>query len=504
MQNTFWIDKFKIFKRSVSLIDSDTTITQAVADSYTCPVTVNAGVSVTLGENLSFDSVSNYFVIGGNGVTINGNNKIVTINNISNYSGLIQNGTIESNGYSNTTIKNIGVETTGTTTLADGGGWICQSNFGKGVLNCIVYNCYSTGTISLNAGGICGSHSGNTSGSCIIYNCYSNGLISGNNAGGICGYSAGSGFNDSSCIVYNCYSTGSISGSEAGGICGSYAGSDCGSCIVYNCYTTGEISGFFSGGIYGNGAGHSGNCIAYNCYTTGFISGDEAGGISGNSAGNNGSFIAYNCYATGIISGEYSGGICGTFAGNNGSCIIHSCTYNDTNLKLIIGGGSFTTEILLGTLGINEVSFFSDSAELTLPDTGFNYANQTPITNNELKNLLNEPNKIIINNNSIEIFNIAINPSSPYLTTTILSEETSSDWTTLGDPNSFTLDIENHPIIGTEIYNPPTNSSSILLLISIKTLDKLANNNFEIIILDIVRIKGKYMYLIFFAPLQIK
>ena len=104
-----------------------------------------------------------------------------------------KNGTDSTNGQGqdNITIKNLGVKSSGSTTLAAYGGWICQPTFGRGAANNNIVNCYSLGAISgIQAGGICGVYAGH-SGHLTITNCYSEGAISRDNAGGICGYSTG-------------------------------------------------------------------------------------------------------------------------------------------------------------------------------------------------------------------------------------------------------------------------------------------------------------------------
>lgn len=497
IQNIYWSNNIENYTQTLigTIIISNTTITQAFADGYTWPVVVNTGVTITFGENLTFDSVSHYFIIDGSDVTIDGNNKIVTMSGVVGYSGLIRNGTNGSNGHNNTTVKNIGVETPGIESLGMEGGWICQTYFGKNASNCVVHDCYSTGRISnSNSGGICGGRFG-IGGSCVIYNCYSTGIISGGYAGGICGLAPGWG---NYCIIYNCYSTGNITNSYSGGICGSYAGYN-GTCIIYNCYSIGELSGSNTGGICGDGAGYDGSCMIYNCYTTGTITGTNAGGICGSDTAISGSCIIYYCYSTGEILGDNTGGICGNNTGSgSGSCIIHSCNCSTTP---IVGGGSFDANITSGISGSNTIKFFNGSTEINLPDSGLNDTTQTSITNADLKNLLNAPNKIIVNNGLTEIFNITINVNSPYLTAEILSEIITSDWSTMGDQNTILLDIDNHPIIGTsdgsdtDTHNQSINSA--ILSISINTLKKMLNIGFEITVLDIILIKGKYVYKIF-------
>lgn len=197
-------------------------------------------LTVYFTTNMTFDNTNQYFICGSENITFDGNYKgikyIISIN-VSNYMGLIQNGTSISNGYNNITIQNIGVESSNLLNPADG--WICQSYFNYNAINGIISNCYSTGDIGSNGGGICG-----------YFTCYANST------------------NTSSISVINCYSTGNI-GDYGGGVCGSDSGyvidSGTSSVSISNCYSTGNI-GNGSGGIVGT---NYTNTTATNCYTLG-------------------------------------------------------------------------------------------------------------------------------------------------------------------------------------------------------------------------------------------
>jgi hypothetical protein len=327
------------------------------------PVTLaNADTSspleVRFVSDLSFNSSTQYFIMGSENITIDGSNNVVNINSISNYLGLFQNGTGGPTSYSDITVKNLGV-ISNSSTLNNGGGWVCQTLFGENVTNNIVENCYSTGAINQDCGGICGQNSSSS-----VSNCYSIGTI-GNRAGGIFGYdSTGSatncystgtinsdaggifGYNTTSSQASNCYSIGPI-GDNAGGIFGRNSSGSAINCYsigdiglaaggifgqlsqsgasATNCYSTGTINNS-AGGIFGeNSPGSATNCYstgniginaggifgtvssgsAINCYSTGEISGNQAGGIfAGSSSGS-----ATNCYSTGTISGSSATGI---------------------------------------------------------------------------------------------------------------------------------------------------------------------------------------------------
>ena len=87
-----------------------------------------------------------YFICGSEYITFDGQSFIITIDTITNYPGLIQNGTSLSNGETNITIQDIGVTTSIGSTLVTRGGWIAQLLFGisisSGAIN--VNKCYST------------------------------------------------------------------------------------------------------------------------------------------------------------------------------------------------------------------------------------------------------------------------------------------------------------------------------------------------------------------------
>ncbi len=237
----------------------EVTLTTSATPSLATPLVVTLTTDLTI--NSTNGGTSGYFIIDKDYTTFEGNNKKVTIDTVTNYPGLIQNGTDPNGsniqGKNNVTIQNLGVEVTvingiQTSILTNGGGWIGQEYFGKGASNNVANNCYNTGGISRT------------------------------DSGGIFGVGAGYLGNVS---ANNCYSTGDISGTGSGGIFGSYAGSTSGTASATNCYTTGLISGYGSGGIFGASAGfNSGNASAINCYSIETIT-NGSGGIFGSNAG---------------------------------------------------------------------------------------------------------------------------------------------------------------------------------------------------------------------------
>jgi hypothetical protein len=271
-----------------SIIVSSITLTQTVLNGYFWPVTIMGGnaesqLVITLGEDVTLTNYANYFIVKRNNVTFEGNNKTITLIGVSEYLGLINNGTSSENGFNNLTIQNLGVLSDNST--ISHGGWIGQRYFSKDASNNLINNCYSTGIIKNYGGGILGANSTSTA-----TNCYSTGTI-GSFAGGIFG-----GFTSNSTAT-NCYSSGTI-GSSAGGIFGRLTTTSTAS----NCYSSGVI-GQTGGGIFSMSTSNS---TATNCYSSGVI-GTAAGGLFGFFTINS---TATNCYSIGSI-GNSGGGIYG-------------------------------------------------------------------------------------------------------------------------------------------------------------------------------------------------
>ena len=208
-------------------ITSNVTIDQNWINNNSAPWTISgSNVTVTFTGNLVLNNANHYFIITGSNVTIDGAGKTATISGVINYPGLVDASSTDASSL----IKNIGLITTGITSLSDYEGYISKSNN-----KATIRSCYSTGEISgIWAGGIAGAtNSGNIS---------------------------------------NCYSTGEISGERGGGVAGNYNEGN-----ISNCYSTGPISAYSTGGI--SGRNNSGNIL--NCYSSGAISGSLAGGIAG-------------------------------------------------------------------------------------------------------------------------------------------------------------------------------------------------------------------------------
>jgi hypothetical protein len=284
------------------------------------PVSLNntsgSNKNVFIVGNLQLTIANMYFIMGGPNITLDGQNNTVNVNNVSNYPGLVQNGTF-SDGKNDIIIRNLGVTST-SSTLVNMGGWVGQQYMNKIATGCHVINCNSSGDISGQfAGGIFGFSSSGTA-----TNCVSSGAINGPHAGGIFG-------SGSSGTATNCNSSG-IVGQFAGGIFGSYS-----SGTAANCYNLGAISGSSAGGIFG----YQSSGTAENCYNSITISGQQAGGIFGS----NSSGTATNCNSSGAISGQFAGGIFGF--GSSGTTVGCNSTgaINGAHAGGIFGSGSSGT-----------------------------------------------------------------------------------------------------------------------------------------------------------------
>jgi len=262
----------------------------------------------------SYGSTNGYLIAGTTYITFDGSGNTINISSISLYPGFIQNGTSVT-GFANIVVQNFTTATSGTSTLANSGGWLCQAFFGRGVIGNQITNCTNNADFSANdSGGIVGQSAGRT-GTLTITNCANTGAISGTNAGGIAGSSCAN--SAGTITITRCANSGVIAGIGAGGIIGYGAGNADGLVSIINCYSTGTISGSNAGGITGSRFAYNTprNCVIRECYSTGNITGSDAGGIVGSDVGNSiSAFVAIvdisNCYSLGTISAS-CGGICG-------------------------------------------------------------------------------------------------------------------------------------------------------------------------------------------------
>jgi hypothetical protein len=249
-------------------------------------------------DNTYFVCQSSHIQFGSTYLNEDGTRRIITIDNVSNYPGLIQNGTESNYGYNYVYVFNLEVSSNNSTLYLSegpGSGWIGHQYYGKGAIYNYIVNCHSDGDIPALCGGIVGPYSSgfNSSTSLVIIGCSSSGSID-SLGGGIVG-------RESSYITCKyCWTTGEIL-ANAGGIMGSTSSN----VFVYDSYTTGVISGDSAGGIYGP---NSTTIYIDNCYTTGNITGNYSGGLVGPYAS---TLFISNCYTGGNVSGTSSGAICG-------------------------------------------------------------------------------------------------------------------------------------------------------------------------------------------------
>lgn len=427
-------------------------------------------VQVIFSTDITLTTINDYFIcgsgsliIGSATLNIDGTRPIITIQNVANYPGLIQNGTDSQNGYNTILIQNLLIRATGSTNLAFQGGWIGQRQFGKNGLGNVFRNCTSDGDISDLGGGIVGANAAMNNGDLQITVCTSSGFI-GSLAGGILGNEAGlnggiiniirsSSTGDISAYgggiagksaaktngtvnITNCYSTGTISFS-GGGIFGQSAGEDVGTCNAVRCQSTGNIDAS-SGGIQGDSPGlNGGNTTASNCQTTGTI---NSSGGGGGIYGNNGTLtsVATNCYTSGAVTGS-TGGIQANSSDDNLQGFVNysegnhgSSGWNDTHANYALDGvplisniGTFWTRV--GSLNTPYVLSFSgytpQSIDLvtivnqTIPVGGSSYGGIVPGYTYSI---------ITINDNIPSTYPyISINPTTGVISTTLaISEDT--------------------------------------------------------------------------------
>ena len=262
-----------------------------IATSFTWPITLAANTILTFESDLEITTSSQYFIVNGTNVTIDGGNHTVTITTSGNdYSGLVQNGTSTVNGFSNCTVQNIVAINN---EANDINACISKEYFGKGTKDsasattCFITNCSVT-----TSNGVASSYQGAFAGEynyADISNCY---VIIGGGIGNYCGGIVG---NSNYGAISNCYVIigGNIS-NYGGGIAG-----DSNYGAISNCYAIigGNISSY-GGGI--SGGFNSGNIS--NCYA---IIGGNIGSYGGGIAAQSNLYTAASLdnvtYSTGMI-----------------------------------------------------------------------------------------------------------------------------------------------------------------------------------------------------------
>ena len=282
----------------VSIISSSINLSNEYLNDptkYTWPIKINGGTFenptiITFIDNITLGCVSHYFIIDSEYITINGNGKKITINNISNWSGFIQNGDRNSNisGKSFCNILNLWIISNGSI-LEINSGWVCKRGFGYNANNMIIDKCYvEADLINYENGGIVGTISG--------------------------------GLGDNSLIIQNCIFMGNISGMSSGGIGANGIGGFGGYCKILNCVSYAQITSkndFCSGGIVAQSAAcFGGTCVIENSY---FI---------GSKTKYNGTIAGSNCDSGCTINNCYST-VDGYMVSIDSTCTINNCYYSN-------------------------------------------------------------------------------------------------------------------------------------------------------------------------------
>jgi hypothetical protein len=327
-------------------------------------------LTVLFRTNITLTSVTNYFIcnsdniqFGSRSLKSNGTRPIIVMDGVTDYSGLIQNGTLNIgvSVFSAIYVCNLEIQSINGSTIQKGAGWFGQTYYGNTKIKNVFVNCTSDGFISSESGGIVGSFAGSNEGVLSILGCSSTGVIF-EGAGGIIGRDAATSLG--TVDISECYSSGEIK-LQAGGIVGPNSVADSGTITVTKCYSTGVIVEGGAGGIFGSRAGYiggSGAANAIECYSNGAI-GTNCGGIFGQDAGNNSTkVVAVNCYSTGTIDGDnFAGGIfsVSTTGGDILATNCYTCGLNTSSTLPIPPGGIYGNDPNDNVFGVDN---FSESA----------------------------------------------------------------------------------------------------------------------------------------------
>jgi len=363
------------YKYNTNTLTNDITITSEFIDELKWPVTVVAGVTVTFGSNFTLTKTNQYFIIGGNNVTIDGNNYTVNVSSIiltttfgasgpvdDGFSGLVRNGyyretrtfnppptpptityTMTNTPYNNALVKNISVVGNTNFNYRPGnfGGYICQQYFGKNTTGCVIQNCNATGWSSTSyiVGGNCENLT--------VIGCYGIGGISN---GGIFGNGC------VNCTAISCYTTGRIGDGMGGGGIFGYSTN----CKAINCYSSGTINSGGAGIFYGNNFNKPVNPIAINCYSTGKA--DTSTGTYYGIMGINTGGISINCYASGTGISQIGGTLTNCYLSSTwsdtdaASNLVNTLTYDSYSYSSIWNNPGTNTAWTLNTLNRSAVS----------------------------------------------------------------------------------------------------------------------------------------------------
>lgn len=421
-------------------------------------VTIEFITDITL-DNSSPGGINKYFICGSDNIQFgstslntDGSRTTITIDGVTDYPGLIQNGYISNSGYNNISVYNLIVDGTSSTLVSESG-WIGQTYYGQNSINNYIINCSSLGDISVGGGGIVGSSAAapiSRLTTLFIIGCSSSGSIGGS-GGGIVGIFSANGNNGytSTITCQQCWSTGII-GYNSGGIFAANSGNTTYTitnvgAYANKCYSSGSI-GNNGGGIFGYTAGYFGYAAANSCYSTGSI-GTDAGGIFGSDSGSGGATYTINCYSAGTITTS-GNGIYGSNRVNNTAqnCYAAGGTWND---MIAIGSLTGTPNPVVGTTWI----YSGASQPYELANMGYTPYTSTNIsiqpspsliqTFSEAINSGNSTSNAIVNGKSYQILQKSGGNSSSYGTITIDSNTGAISTTSSTNPGTYTLYIRN-------------------------------------------------------------
>lgn len=197
-------------------------------------------LTVLFRTNITLSSNANYFrcnsdniQFGSRSLKSNGTRPMIVMDGVTDYLGLIQNGTNNPgvSVFSSIYVCNLEIQSINGSFIQKGAGWFGQTYYGNARENNYFVNCTSDGFISSESGGIVGSFAGSYEGNLAILGCSSTGVIF-EGAGGIIGRNAA---NSLGLVkISECYSSGEIN-IGAGGIVGPYSVEDSGEITVENC-----------------------------------------------------------------------------------------------------------------------------------------------------------------------------------------------------------------------------------------------------------------------------
>jgi hypothetical protein len=382
------------------------------------PIAIMSPVQVNIQSDLTLDNTMNYFICASDGITFDGNNFNITINDCD-YPGLIQNGNSwGTEVYNAIEVINIIILAGDGSKLQSvsvppncnriiqsltpviAGGWICQCFFGYGTNTSSVSNCVNNAPISSSSP---------------RYTDYSQGA-----GGGILG-------DCSWANVYNCVNNGIFLVYGGGGIFGNYAFSgvmqaDIGDGIVAyikNCKNTQDsiVGGVFANNSCLNDPGNPNN--VYSVYITNFT--DYSPKIKFPSTTVNESTV--NLYIDGIVYGVYEESALGSRL-STFSNIFNFGNYNGSdvaNPQIIHLKNNYTESQLVIHLNAESrvLSYFILMPEtVTLKSNMFLLNNISNFTTNVIIKTKNNKNKLI--NKVIPIF--------PHTLSTFVWNENNKSW----------------------------------------------------------------------------